>query len=294
MRAIKDLADLGDEKFFDEIATGLRCLVEVVNKIDGAAKSLSTPGFAHLVKPGADYPATILSVVGDEEAAKVLILLDSVRCPPSKDKERRRTLGYFYDHVAKTIYAKTCQWHPASFADVARLIDLERPKWYLDGPTGTEWIFYNHNLQRREDALYVGYEREETDEPEKGDGYWRSPLHSVGGSHLTKNVFAVCRALDQMGMLTRDALAVIAAIWRQIKVCPMTTSAEMKRWNRSTFEELEKRGLLREVSDDAFNLAIDHWTVPLWSIDVGKPKGAESDELKKTLMSQRGSYSEAV
>ena len=167
MRAIKDLADLGDEQFLDQIATGLRYLMEEVGKIDSAAKSLSTPGFAHLINPGADYPATILSVIGEEEAAKVLVLLDAVRCPPSKDNERRRTLGYFYDHVAKTIYAEACQWHPADFAEVKRLIELERPKWYLDGPTGTEWLFYNRNLQQREDTLYVGYEREETDGCEK-------------------------------------------------------------------------------------------------------------------------------
>jgi hypothetical protein len=294
MRAIKDLADLADEQFLDEIATGLRYLTEVINKIDGVAKSLSTPGFAHLINPGADYPATILSVIGEEEAAKVLILLDAVRCPPSKDKERRRTLGYFYDHAAKTIYAETCQWYPANFAEVVRLIELERPKWYLDGPTGTEWVFYNRNLRRREDALYVGYEREETEGIEKREGYWRSPLHSVAGSHLTKNVFAVCRALDQMGGLTREALVVVMAIWRQIELCPLTTSSEMKRWNRSTFEEFEKRGLLREVSDKAFSMAIDHWPVPLWSIDVGRPKDDESDKLKKTLMAQRGGYFGAV
>jgi hypothetical protein len=294
MRAIKDLADLGDEQFLDQIATGLRYLVEEVDKIDSAAKSLSTPGFAHLINPGADYPATILSVIGEEEAAKVLVLLDAVRCPPSKDKERRRTLGYFYDHVAKAIYAETCQWRPADFAEVMRLIELERPKWYLDGPTGTEWLFYNRNLQQREDALYVGYEREETDESEKREGYWRSPLHSIAGSHLTKNVFAVCRALDQMGVLAREALVVVATIWRQIELCPLTTSADMERWNRSTFEELEKRGLLREVSDSALTIAIDHWPVPLWSIDVGKPKDTESNKLKKALLAQRGTYVEAV
>ncbi len=47
-----------------------------------------------------------LQVLADEEAAKILLLLDMVRCPPSMSVERIRLLDCYYDHVAKGIYAQ--------------------------------------------------------------------------------------------------------------------------------------------------------------------------------------------
>jgi hypothetical protein len=142
-RAIKDLAKLGDTEFFDQVAKGLQLIAEEVRRIDDAATGLSDDTYTSLLSPERNYPAPILSVVGAEEAAKTLILIDSVRCPVSKSKERTRTLGYFYDHLAKTIYAEACRWRAANFAQLSRLITLDRQMYYLDGPTGADWIFYN-------------------------------------------------------------------------------------------------------------------------------------------------------
>src|SRR5262245_35700558 len=109
-RAIKELAKLGDPKFFDEIATGLQLIADVVKRIDDTAIRLCNDSFTSILTPEVNYPGTILSAVGEEEAAKILILIDSVRCPTSKSNERTRTLGYFYEHLAKTIYADACNW----------------------------------------------------------------------------------------------------------------------------------------------------------------------------------------
>ncbi|MEJ6785613.1 hypothetical protein [Aminobacter sp. Piv2-1] len=49
----------------------------------------------------------------EEEAAKALILMDIVRCPPALLAERMRPmLGWFYNHLARLIYAKAADCKP--------------------------------------------------------------------------------------------------------------------------------------------------------------------------------------
>ena len=260
-------------------------------KIDDTATRLSSTGFSHIIDPGVDYPAPILSTVGEEEAAKILILLDGVRCPLTKPPERLRTLDYFYDHLAKAIYAETCNWHPANFAEMVRLIEIERQMYYLDGPTGADWLFYNQNLQRREDALYVGYECEASDATDSSTCIWTSPLRSISSAHSTKNVFPVVRALHGIGLLKLDALKVVASIWRGIEVCPLTSSSDMQKLNTSTLEKLQELNLLEDAADETYRIVIDHWPIPLWSINVGTPLPRESRELKKKLLDEKLRFS---
>jgi hypothetical protein len=271
-RAIKELAKLDDHQFFDEIATGLQLVADVVKKIDDAATHLSDDSFTSILTPEINYPAPILSVVGAEEAAKTLILIDSVRCPISKSKERTRTLGYFYDHLAKSIYAEACDWHPANFAELSRLIELDRQMYYLDGPTGADWIFFNQNLQRREDALYVGYIRDETAaSDDESSCSWTNPLRAPAQLHSTKNVFGLCSALRQIGLFTSEALKVVAEVWRSIEMRPETSHSEVTKWNTETLEKLQTRGFLPATSSAACDIVIEHWFAPLWSIEVGTP-----------------------
>ena len=72
-RAIKDLCQLPDARLFEEMATGIGHVVKVVGRLDAATHNLSEAGDHHA--------ARILGNLAEEEAAKVLILLDAVRCP---------------------------------------------------------------------------------------------------------------------------------------------------------------------------------------------------------------------
>ena len=85
------------------------------NGLGVAARKLYEEGYRH--------PACVLNNLATEEAAKVLVLVDAVRCPRNKSTEKSRTLGYFYDHLAKGIYAAVNNWSPADFADVMHGID---------------------------------------------------------------------------------------------------------------------------------------------------------------------------
>ena len=134
-RAIKDLCQLADAELFGEVATGISHIVNNANRLDSAAAKLSENDHRHA--------ARIVGNLAEEEAAKGLILLDAVRCPRNRSADRDRTLGYFYDHLAKGIYAEACGWRPADFAEVTRYVESERKEFYLDGPNDVDWIFPN-------------------------------------------------------------------------------------------------------------------------------------------------------
>lgn len=62
-----------------------------------------------------------------EEAAKILILLDAVRCPPKLiSLKLNRIIGWFYDHLAHLIYADAVSWKPT---DLAQLREYVTPHW---------------------------------------------------------------------------------------------------------------------------------------------------------------------
>ena len=114
-RAIKSLASIPDAKLFEEVATGIEHVVDLVTRLDGAAHGLSESEQHH--------PARILGNLAEEEASKVLILVDAVRCPRQKQADKSRTLGYLYEHLAKGIYAQVCDWRPVNVDDIAQGID---------------------------------------------------------------------------------------------------------------------------------------------------------------------------
>ena len=80
-RAIKDLCQFDDDRFFKEVEEGISRILENVERLDAAAHKLSA---------GNDnQSAQILGGLAKEEAAKVFVLLDVVRCPSDKPSNFR-------------------------------------------------------------------------------------------------------------------------------------------------------------------------------------------------------------
>ena len=93
VRAIKDLMQLGEPAFFAAIAEGLELIVQNVSRLyDGALT---------LAKASQPHAASVLQRLAEEEASKVLILLDAVRCPRLPADRLSRQLARFNDHLAK-------------------------------------------------------------------------------------------------------------------------------------------------------------------------------------------------
>ena len=149
VRAIKDLMRLGEPAFFAAIAEGLELIVQNVSRLyDGAIT---------LAKASQPHAAHVLTTLAEEEAAKVLILLDAVRCPQSPADRLSHQLARFNDHLAKGLYARVCGMRPATLAQLQECIDNDREEFYLDGPNDVDWIFRNQVTQDREGIFYVDY-----------------------------------------------------------------------------------------------------------------------------------------
>ncbi len=258
-KAIKDLCQRSEAVLFKEVATGIGHVMDSVNNLEAATRKLYEAGHHH--------PARVLEIFAEEEAAKVLILVDAVRCPPNKQKERSRTLGYFYDHLAKGIYAMASEWVPADFAEVKCHVNYMRGKYYLDGPNDVDWMFPNWIAQRREEDLYVGYIRDDL-----GEHHWVYPraTDTSGTYYLAPTVIRLARTLHRTKATTPEGLSVIAEVWRPVEIRDeMRWLTEQRGLNRRTLEALKDRGLpVPELTQDEMRIW-DNWVFPLWPLDLG-------------------------
>lgn len=260
-RAIKDLCRLSDTQLFQEVAKGITFILENVERLDAAARKLSNTNDYH--------PAKILGGLAKEEATKVHILLDAVRCPSNRNEEKARTLGYFYDHLAKGIYARACGLQLPTFGEFSQYIDREREDCYLDGPNDVDWIVSNDITREREDDLYVGYVCDDTQEDGNGKRYWKSPrVEMMDGYYSTPTIVHIANALHGVGATTAEGLTIIAEIWRPFEPRTETTAQELSELNNRTLEALSGRKLI--VTDDQEKILEIKCSrmFPLWPLDL--------------------------
>jgi hypothetical protein len=115
--------------------------------------------------------AEVLAGFAKEEAAKILILMDVVRCPAKLVATKLNMLiDRFYEHLERLIYAQLAEWW---FEDIARLrkgVEPLRKTHDLEGSIG-EFIVPNSTLYRRESKLYADVEAYEDGTP-----VWNAPV----------------------------------------------------------------------------------------------------------------------
>jgi AbiV family abortive infection protein len=258
--AIKDLSQLDDPDFFLEVSTGIKHVTDVVRGLDAAAQVASS---ARL-----DHPSRVLDALAKEEASKVFILLDAVRCPRKRSEDRARTLGYFYDHVAKGIYADSANWKPANYAEVQRIVTNLREEFYLDGPYDLDWIFPNQITQHRNSNLYVDYLRDDTESSSGGPRYWSRPVAETGFKYWTKSVVGTALAIDDAGVATPEALAIVAKIWRPFTAEANTSYEEIDARVTQTIHEIRQLRPQNDSACAAERMIACCWPWPLWSLDL--------------------------
>ena len=265
-RAIKKLQQLSGATLFEEVATGIGHVGNLVDGLDAAAQELSKGGHYH--------PARVLRNLAEEEAAKILILVDAMRCPRHKQAEGSRTLGYFYSHLAKGIYADVCGWRPADFKEVRTGVDHLRASHYLDGPNDIDWVFPNDITRKREDDLYVGYVSE--DDPDaQGRCYWSSPIDDV--SDLLEKawpyskpspIIRLVRGLRKAKATSAEGLSVVADIWGRVDAFEEMEFGNLHELNRKTLAALEDRILSTHALHEWRTVILNDWIFPLWPLDL--------------------------
>ena len=258
--AIKDLMQFSDSRLFEEVSEGISQIVEnAVNLEDAASCLIQNEHYRN---------GEILSSFAEEEAAKVLVLVDVVRCPRNLSDAKSRTLGHFHDHLAKRVYAEVCSWRPADFEEVAQRVERECQEFHLEGPNDVDWVFPNSLRREREDMAYVDYVKDVT--TDDGPYFWNCPLPSdlYKGTHYPPDSVEVARALYRIGATTPEGLAVVAEIWRPFVPQPETTAMELINVKERMLEHLRGEGLLHPV-DSSVNEGLDRWPFPLWSMEIG-------------------------
>ena len=280
-RAAVKLATFPDYRLLEEVAQG-------ISHVNANASDLNEA--AHRLHRADQLRASeIMRGMAEEEAAKVLILIDAVRCPRAK---RGNTLKRFYNHLAKRIYAATSSKPSiATFGELRDLVDLHRRPHVLDGPNDVDWILGNTVLTEREQAIYVDFVQDIT-EPD-GDYFWAIPLdpgESPRFPYEIPDALALGCALSDAGAASPEGLAVIADVWSDFIPSPNT--------DRDLLREIIERMLNRLVQDglasgdqNSMHFILSHWSFPLWPLDFSPSDAAypSIDELRasRSLIIQR-------
>jgi AbiV family abortive infection protein len=261
-RKIAHLGTLPDEELFSELATGLEHVRD--SALDLHEQACALAGTHHA------RGAWILNQFAAEEAAKFLMLLDAARCPRDNSELLIKHLNKrFYSHLARAIYAESCNWRPGSFGEFRSYVERECQSHYLDGPSGLDWIYRNRLIEDRENTLYVDYvEREDGYEwavphlyPDSAEAEWHIPLNSIIG---------LVKSFSDLGVETAGALHAIARRWRQFELTDDLGIGRLREMNWATAEELA--GLQNDLgsSKSDWRDIGERWPFPMYAMDLSQ------------------------
>ncbi len=261
-RAIVNLDQLPDEQFFREISSGLNLILENASRLNRDVELLEENGRYN----GGD----ILLSFAEEELAKFFILLDAVRCPKSL---RSRQLTKFIQHLPKGIYPIVYKGRYETFGEIEELVKSLCQRFYLDGPTGADWIFRNWVIQQREQAMYVDYA--ETDQ----GNVWIAPTEAFGTDRWAEYLLTA-HSLKDVGCTTPESLEAIANFWREIQMTADFHWSTLQELNLKMLEELEDRHLLVGQNSNVYGTIVDGWLFPLYQLEM-KQNEVKIEELRK-------------
>ena len=272
--AIGDLAQFDRRKLFDTVSEGIKHIIENAGELNRSARKLFEIG---------EYrSAEIILGIAEEESAKVLILIDAIRCPPKRKKELSKTLKCFYEHLPKRIYSGMCEWKIACFDDVVRRVDGARKDMFLDGPNGVDWIFPNYRKTQREGNMYVDYVRDIT--VENGDRYWQTPVGPSRATYVTPKSYQIAEALHRVGATTSQGLDVVGTVWNDFEPEPNTSIRDLCSLNSYMLVLLESRGRLNDVESESAQIILQELPFPLWALDL---RPLDRDTYKKHVVELR-------
>ena len=273
--AINAFCQTPDRELPDLISTGIQHILANASKLDGIARQLFALGELR--------GSNVMRRLAKEEASKVLVLIDFVRCPLSRSKERSETLKSFYGHVAKGIYAQTCDWRPATFKDISEYVEWKTAGFYLDGPNDVDWIFRNDIVAAREWAIYVDYVQDIT--VDNGEYMWHVPtdVETDQSGYSTPRSLRVSLALSRCGATSTRGLRIVSNIWRNYQPNECSTNIELLELIVRTLSDLRANDLYVEATFDDERCVLDGWAFPLWSLELRDltPNNQKLTELRR-------------
>ena len=239
----------------------------------------SAQGFwnASAALTGSPREAEVLRGFAKEEAAKILVLMDLVRCPTTLLDDRLGTLvNRFYAHLDRLIYAQVAEWWAEDIVRLRASIEPLRKTHYLEGNIG-EYILPNSTLYNRESKLYADIEAYEDGAP-----LWNAPtVHSSGFPAWKPPVLAVTEAMSALGMFSLAGLKAVAEIWETTAFTGTESLQDSERLMEQLVGRLIKEGLPSEqATPDHVGCLYRSWPLPLYDVDL-KPIPVTIEELKE-------------
>jgi hypothetical protein len=255
LRQAKLLCQLSEKKRLDLIGEGLPIILESARGFWHASEQL-----AHNNPREAD----VLEGFVEEEAAKILILMDVVRCPLKLIVEKiGGIIANFYDHLARGLYAEAQGWQPMHVTQLQEYLDSERKSHYLEGYIG-EYIVPNSTITTRERLLYADIQASDD-----GTLSWNEP-NSYRSSlpRFKPTALRVAEALSAHGILTRKGLDVTGKVWGQLEFKDNETRDDAERLTDELLKQLISEGLpSAAATSHDLNALRRLWQMPMYHLN---------------------------
>lgn len=218
-----------------------------------------------------DHPreADVLEGFACEEAAKVLILVDMMRCPRrERDRHVGKAVRWFYDHLARLLYTEVVGWRPITKADLRDYVDRHRRSHEVDGPVG-EYILPAGPVHEREQRLYADIMAYEEGEP-----MWNTPSSWRAGTSFTSlgrapDVLRLVQSMKRLGLFTADGLAATADVWGREELTDAMVHYQRVTVTQALLLRVQDKGLIQEdASDEDVDCLYRNWPFPMWDFDL--------------------------
>ena len=236
-----------------------------------------------------DREATVLHDHAVEETAKILILMDIARCPKRIVANRiGPMMRWYYDHLARTIYAKAASWSAMSVAQLRGYVANEQAH-YLEGEYG-EYIMPNSELFRRESTLYADIEVYEDGRP-----HWNRP---TGVPTLlptyTPAVLSLAEAFSALGLLSVQGIQAVAKTWDALEFTDAQTAQDSEGLIRATITAVIDGGLAADAAEQRHvDTVYGHWQMPMYNFDfalIPVSRGALENERDRLFNSEQAGW----
>lgn len=268
-RRLKSIAQTPVNQRFKVLGEGLELLADNVATLSTDATTLGDVR--------RDRGAAVLRIFAEEEAAKVMILLDLARAGWQDTIVVNGCTERFYNHLARGLYMRAYDGSPADLAEVRSYVDFLRQKFYLDGPMDVDWIFANDIITAREERLYVDYKEEEGGTFRWSGPAERSAMHDAPFSHPTPtaNIVELVAAMHHIGLLTEIGLSLTRQTWETTVVTDAMRWETLNELNRSVLAQLpftQARETFLGEDREAIETVVRHWSFPLTTLDLSEDK----------------------
>ena len=263
------------------IADGLPIILASAQGFWGASSKLS------------DHPreAEVLVGFAKEEAAKILILMDALRCPPKLIASKiSKIVGYFYDHRARLIYTQVADWWSEDITRLRISVKPLRNTHYIEGNMG-EYILPNSTIYNRESKLYADVEAYEDGKP-----IWNAPSSYTSAFyfHHVPAVLKVCEAMSELGMFSLSGLQAISDIWGETFFTEAESNKDAERLTEQLLARLINEQLPNDnASQDHLGTLYRHWPLPMYDVDLSPitvTLAQLEDEQERLFAAEVGDY----